>query len=140
MAKELNYKCKNSCYDNDCYTRCGTYTICKVFYNLDYRKIDKDRVVLSRKEYDNLRSQIQEAHNKGVRVGFDLTKFKENSIKQARKEMATTFYDKFNENISCFELDKNVSEDYKEGYVQALADICGRLDETAVELGVDLQE
>ena len=51
-------------------------------------KIDKDSVVLSREEYDNLRLQIQEAHHKGVRAGFDLTKFKENSIEQERKEMA----------------------------------------------------
>ena len=53
--------------------------------------------------------------------------------------MAIKFYDKFNENICYFKLE-NISEDYKEGYAQAIADICGKLDETAVELGVDLKE
>lgn len=48
----------------------------------------KDSVVLPREEYDNLKLEIQQAHNKGVRAGFDLTRYKENSIEQARKETA----------------------------------------------------
>jgi hypothetical protein len=56
--------------------------------SLDYQKVDKDSVVLSREEYDNLKLEIQKAHNKGIRVGFDLTKYKENSIERARKETA----------------------------------------------------
>lgn len=60
--------------------------------NLGYQKVDKDKqVVLSKEEYDNLKLEIQQAHNKGVRVGFDLTKYKENSIEQARKETAEKF-------------------------------------------------
>lgn len=49
------------------------------------------------------------------------------------------FYDKFNENICTFKLE-NKSEEYKDGYIQAIADICGRLDKTAVELGVNIKE
>lgn len=52
-------------------------------------KIPEDSIVLSREEYDNLKLEIQKAHNKGVQAGFDMTKFKEESIKRkARKEMA----------------------------------------------------
>jgi hypothetical protein len=58
---------------------------------------------------------------------------------QERKQTATEFYDKFNKNICYFEL-KNKSTEYKEGYIQAVADICGKLDKTAIELGVDLRE
>lgn len=49
------------------------------------------------------------------------------------------FYDKFNENICGFTLE-NKSEEYKDGYIQAIADICDRLDKTAVELGVNIKE
>ena len=57
--------------------------------SLGYQKVDKDKqIVLSREEYDNLKLEIQKAHHKGVRVGFDLTKYKENSIEQVRKETA----------------------------------------------------
>ena len=52
----------------------------------------KDSVVLTTEEYDNLKLEIQKAHHKGVRVGFDLTKFKENSIEQARKETAEKIF------------------------------------------------
>lgn len=52
------------------------------------KKLPENSVVLTREEYDNLKLEIQKAHNKGVSVGFDLTKFKENSIEQARKETA----------------------------------------------------
>lgn len=55
------------------------------------------------------------------------------------KEIVEKFYDRFNENICCFELE-NKSEDYKEGYIQAIADICDRLDQTAVELGLNLDK
>ena len=55
---------------------------------LNYITIAEDSVVLSREEYDNLKLETQKAHNKGVRAGFDLTKYKENSIEQARKETA----------------------------------------------------
>ena len=58
-----------------------------------YQKVDKDKqVVLTKEEYDNLKLEIQKAHNKGVRVGFDLTKYKENSIEQARKETAEKIF------------------------------------------------
>lgn len=52
-------------------------------------KLPEDSVVLSKEEYNNLKLQIQQAHNKGVQAGFDMTKFKEQSIrKQAVKEFA----------------------------------------------------
>ena len=58
-----------------------------------YQKVDKNKqVVLTKEEYDNLKLEIQKAHNKGVRVGFDLTKYKENSIEKTRKETAEKIF------------------------------------------------
>ena len=52
-------------------------------------KLPEDSIMLTREEYDSLKLEIQQAHNKGVRVGFDLKEFKINSIKQkASKETA----------------------------------------------------
>ena len=63
--------------------------VAEVLYNAGYRKLPEDSVVLSREEYDSLRLQIQQAHNKGVQAGFDLTIIKQQSIrKQAVKEFA----------------------------------------------------
>lgn len=70
-------------------TGCRFYDIAEIFYEQGHRKLPKDSVVLSKEEYDNLKLQIQKAHNKGVQAGFDMTKFKEQSIrKQAVKEFA----------------------------------------------------
>lgn len=63
--------------------------VAEEMYNKGHRKLSKDSVVLSKEEYNNLKLQIQQAHNKGVQAGFDMTKFKEQSIrKQAVKEFA----------------------------------------------------
>lgn len=80
---EISKKCKNVI--EPCL---AAYAHAESLYNAGYRKLPEDSVVLSREEYDSLRLQIQQAHNKGVSVGFDLTKFKENSIAIARKETA----------------------------------------------------
>ena len=67
----------------------GTYKLAESLYNAGYRKPPEDSVVLSREEYDNLKLELQKAHNKGVQAGFDMTKFRERSIsKQAVEEFA----------------------------------------------------
>lgn len=67
----------------------GTYKLAESLYNAGYRKLSEDSVVLSKEEYDNLKLELQKAHNKGVQAGFDMTKFREQSIsKQAVKEFA----------------------------------------------------
>lgn len=43
----------------------------ETLYNAGYRKPPEDSVVLSREEYDNLKLELQKAHNKGVQAGFD---------------------------------------------------------------------
>ncbi len=69
--------------------------IAESLYNAGYRKLPEDSVVLSREEYDNLKLELQKAHNKGVQAGFDMTKFKEQSIKnKASKETAEKFAEK----------------------------------------------
>lgn len=107
-----------------------------------YSTHDNDLVVLSREEYDNLRLQIQEAHNKGVRAGFDMTKFKENSIrKQERKETAKKIINQVREMLnSC----QTVYEDDKYlitpnvGYL--MKDVDDGLDKIEKQLGVEIKE
>ena len=117
LAQDLS---DNLQYDIEDSSVVDTYdTALKLVNKFNYQKVPENKVVFDRDDWKHWVEDIAE---------------------QSKKEMAIKFYDKFNENISCFELDKNISEDYKEGYVQAIADICGKLDETAVELGVDLEE
>lgn len=76
----------------------GTYKLAEALYNAGYRKLPEDSVALSKEEYDNLKLELQKAHNKGVRVGFDMTKFREQSIsKKAVKEFA----DKLQKELPC---------------------------------------
>ena len=117
LAQDLS---DNLQYDIEDSSVVDTYdTALKLVNKFNYQKVPENKVVFDRDDWQHWVEDIAE---------------------QSKKEMTIKFYDKFNENISCFELDNNVSEDYKEGYVQAIADICGKLDETAVELGVDLKE
>ena len=92
QIEEISYSIYNnewvdiSCYEAD--------KIAEMLIKQGYQKIDKDKqVVLTKEEYDNLKLEIQKAHNKGVRVGFDLTKFKQNSIEKTRKETASEILD-----------------------------------------------
>ena len=137
MAGDMQYGCvKHDLWPDD------AKEIAKALIILGYQKIDKDKeVVLSKEDYQlwNILKKTWASNDKEVSAK-DMLETLKNTKELGSKEAATKFYDKFNESISCFELDKNVSEDYKEGYAQAIADICGKLDETAVELGVDLKE
>lgn len=83
--------------------------IAQDLYACGYRKLPENAVVLTMEEYNDLKLQIQQAHNKGVRVGFDLTKYKENSIEQARKETAKEFAEKLRNKYG-----KSCSEYYPE--------------------------
>lgn len=93
--------------------------IAEALYNAGYRKPFENSVVLSREDYDNFKLELQKAHNKGVQAGFDMTKFKEQSIKnKASKETVKKFADKLKAKV----LDKtyvnkdfdiNISDIYK---------------------------
>ena len=69
MAKDFNYQCKTPCHQNDCYTRCGTYKVCEMFYNAGYRKINENEIVISKEEYEGLKSQRYIIINKQVKSG-----------------------------------------------------------------------
>ena len=58
---------------------------------------------------------------------------------EVRKETAEKFYDKVNENICVFQLE-NKNQEFTDGYAQAIADICGRLDQVAKQFGVEIEE
>lgn len=76
---------------------------CDVQCNVDCTGIatalyEQGHVVLTREEYDNLKLGIQKAHNKGVQAAFDMTKFKEESIKRkASKETAEKYQARIDE-------------------------------------------
>lgn len=63
----------------------------------------------------------------------------EKKLAKGSKETAEKFYDKINENICVFKLE-NKSKEYKDGYIQAIADICGRIDQVAKQFGVEIKE
>lgn len=59
--------------------------------------------------------------------------------KRVLKETAEKFYDKVNENICMFKLESK-SQEFTDGYAQAVADVCGRLDQVAKQFGVEIKE
>ena len=100
-----------------------------------------DMIVIPREEYERLKLEVA-IEKKRADESYTQKEVEEIIASKERiksKETAREFYDKFNENICCFKLE-NKSEDYKDGYAQAIADICGKLDKTAIYLGVDLKE
>lgn len=102
-----------------------------------------DSILISKEEYDCLK-KIEKAYDPFWFCAFGGC---EGACKECKDtcEMSIfvkerkKFYDKFNENICFFKLENN-SEEYKDGYIDAIADICDRLDKTAVELGVNIKE
>ena len=95
---------------------------------LGYQKIDKDSAVLSREEQEKILTATEKRIKELKR-----------QILQARKETAEKFYDKVNENICVFQLE-NKNQEFTDGYAQAIADICGRLDQVAKQFGVEIKE
>ena len=134
MAGDMQYGCvKHDLWPSD------AKEIAKALIILGYQKIDKDKeVVLSREEYENLKLDIQEAHNKGVRVGFDLTKYKENQLSQTRKE--TTEKD-FNAIIQALEERKDRVKAFYGVKESVGIDIAIRtVNELAKQFGVEIKE
>ena len=60
--------------------------------NKTYEDLTKEIDRLER-EIDDLKLEVQKAHNKGVQAGFDMTKFKEESIKRKAKKYIKKSYD-----------------------------------------------
>ena len=136
---------------NDIYglKSCDTYfeENCKLLaYDLvalNWVKLTEDSLILSKEEYDCLK-KIEKAYDPFWFCAFGGC---EGACKECKDtcEMSIfvkerkKFYDKLNENICTFKLE-NQSQEYVDGYTQAIADICGRLDKTAVELGVNIKE
>lgn len=105
----------------------------------------QDSVVLSREEYEMLVNQYKSLEIKYSDLcdNYRLCKDANETLKQniiiIRKEIAEEFYDKVNENICVFQL-KNKNQEFADGYAQAIADICGRLDQVAKQFGVETNE
>ena len=96
MAKDICSFCLKEKGETDCSKDKTSYCFNKRLeeatyaFDLGYRKINEDEIVISKEEYKNFKSEIQKAHHKGVRAGFDMTKFKEYSI---RKHTAIEIYE-----------------------------------------------
>lgn len=131
--------------------RCGSLNpTCKtevatIIYGNNYRKIPEDSVVLSGEEYEMLVNQYKNLEIKYSNLcdNYRLCKDANETLKQniiiTRKEIAEKFYDKVNENICVFQLE-NKNQEFIDGYAQAIADICGRLDQVAKQFGVEIKE
>ena len=92
---------------------------------------------LTKEEIEKIKKKAIREANAELRAK-DIAEIHEKVKKQVHKEATETFYNKLLENLGTFKLE-NKSEDYKDGYAQAIADVCGKIDETAIELGVDLK-
>lgn len=105
----------------------------------------QDSVVLSAEEYEMLVNQYKNLEIKYSDLcdNYRLCKDANETLKQniiiTRKEIAEEFYDKVNENICVFQLE-NKNQEFADGYAQAIADICGRLDQVAKQFGVEIKE
>ena len=125
MAKELNYKCKSSCYDNNCNTRCGTFKVCEIFYDLVYRKINDNEIVISKEEYKALTSQRYKFKNGKIELIP--------SAVEIRKETAKKFV-----NMIYWKAVKHIKgKNNDECFIEISFE---KLDEIAKQFGVDLGE
>lgn len=91
----------------------------------------EDSVVLSREEYERITKELVTEQR--------ATEIAKEYFEKMRKETAEKFYDKVNENICVFQLE-NKNQEFTDGYAQAIADICGRLDQVAKQFGVEIKE
>ena len=91
----------------------------------------QDSVVLSKEEYKRITKELVTEQR--------ATEIAKEYFEKMRKETAEKFYDKVNENICVFQLE-NKSQEFTDGYAQAIADICGRLDQVAKQFGVEIKE
>ena len=91
----------------------------------------QDSVVLSREEYERITKELVTEQR--------ATEIAKEYFEKIRKEIAEKFYDKVNENICVFQLE-NKNQEFTDGYAQAIADICGRLNQVAKQFGVEIKE
>ena len=94
-------------------------------------KLPENSVVLSREEYERITKELVTEQR--------ATEIAKEYFEKIRKEIAEKFYDKVNENICVFQLE-NKNQEFTDGYAQAIADICGRLDQVAKQFGVEIKE
>lgn len=137
MASDMDYGCtKRDLYPDD------AKEIAEALYLLGYQKIDKDKqVVLTREEYERLKLELA-IEKKRADESYTQKEVEEIIASKERiksKEIAEEFYDKVNENICVFRLE-NKNQEFADGYAQAIADICGRLDQVAKQFGVEIKE
>ena len=109
------------------------YKFAERLYNANYRRVPENAVVLTEEEYNALmleQKRLKEIVDR-IPCGYELKD-------KTRKETANEFYNKVNENICSFKLE-NKSQEFIDGYAQAIADICGRLDQVAKQFGVEVE-
>lgn len=83
-------------------------------------KTPEDGVVITREE---LHERDESVYQVGVTMGKKI----------GGKEMASTIFDRIDENTCCFTIE-STNEDYREGYAQAVRDFVGRILEIRLEL------
>lgn len=118
LAKELDY-----CDNHKCMLSCAE---CRAKWLIEngYRKIDEGDVVLSRETWLEIQNY---KYNLGFQTGTQI----------AHRKTIKEVFEKINERLCIFKLG-NKSQEYEDGYTEAIDEVCGRLDELAKEMGVEL--
>lgn len=97
------------------------------------------KVVMSKEEYkiwfkkDGYFLGYRDGENSAVNYYETL------ALPSKEMETAERFYNKVNENICVFKLE-NKSQEFTDGYIQAIADICGILDQVAKQFDIEIEE
>lgn len=131
MASDMDYGCtKHDIWPDD------AKEIAKALIILGYQKVKPNEMVVMRDEYQNTLKDYTVLINKfdTLSENYKLCKdanetLKQNIIKYSNKIVEDVF-EKINENMCLFELDITTDKHYRDGYICAISDICGRLDET----------
>ena len=97
----------------------------------DIRKIPEGSVVLTEEEFNEFRQTIITQSQEYTKRCNEMN----DKIINARKEAVKEVLEKINEKLCTFKLE-NKSQEYSDGYVDAIAEVCSILDETAKEFGV----
>lgn len=108
-------------------------TISEYLINVGYRKINDNEVVISKKEYKNLKKELKDMEEQRDRQAYiteELIQDKHLWTEQASKETARAYHDKMQKIIH--------ERDYIEGYAEI--GLQEENDEIAKQFGVDLEE
>lgn len=133
MAKVMCGGCHNGEECMRCL--CADWYRAEMLYNAGYRKIDKGSVVLTEEEFNELRQTIITQSQEYTKICNEINALWFEAWNKSRKQAVRELIEKINEKLCTFKL-VNKNQEFVDGYTEAIAEVCGRLDEIAKEFGV----